>query len=744
MKESNNEVSFESGDISLDEAVTAGLNPEQVEAVRHIKGPILVLAGAGSGKTRVLTSRVAHLVRDHGVSAQSILAITFTNKATEEMRARLFGMLGPDAERLWISTFHSAGLRILRQHAQKLSYKNDFVVYDDDDTKSLLKRLLKAKNLDEKRFPVTIFQRAIDQAKNNIVTPDDFIAANKKDYMGAIAGEIYDQYQGELRKANAMDFGDLLMNTVILFKNNPDLLKHYQHALDYLLVDEFQDTNKVQYQFIRMLSHPKRNLFVVGDDDQSIYAFRGATIKNILNFEKDFPEAKVVKLEENYRSTSNILDSANAVIAVNKGRKGKNLWTRGDKGAPVFTYVAEDEEAEAWFITRTIESRAKAGEQYRDMAILYRTNAQTRAIEEALMRVKIPYRIYGGLKFYDRKEIKDVIAYLRLIVNPADSQAFLRIVNTPPRGIGAQTIQSIVDLAKVENLTLFESAAKLASDSSHLARFVELMEELRSSAENKQLGDLIRDVVERSEYGPKLKKLGDPQALSRLENIEELIFIGKSMQVPGLDRAQTLKEFLDRVSLTSGGELPVEESKDREQEVKDPHNRPNVVSLMTLHLAKGLEFPVVFLSGVEEGLLPHYRAIEQKSEEGIEEERRLCYVGMTRAMKSLYLTRARFRGMFSAGNSFGSGGRYREVSRFAYAIPPLCLENNGGDFLSNEESSDWELDDDSWSTDDTFKKPKVDKLAQKEERFSKSLAAIGTAESIVSTPKKDFILRKKR
>ena len=645
------------------------LNPQQLEAVQHFEGPILVLAGAGSGKTRVLTRRVANLVLEQGVDPQHILAVTFTNKATDEMRERLHSILGPMAGRLWVATFHSAALRILRRHAPRLTFTHDFVVYDEQDARSLLKSILKELSIDEKRFPVSLFSRAIDQAKNALKRPEE-LAGQAKDYEGNLIADVYSRYQQELAKANAMDFGDLLMHVVLLFRQAPDILALYQHELHFVLVDEFQDTNTVQYEFIRQITAVRKNLLVVGDDDQSIYAFRGATIRNILDFERDFPRTKVVKLEQNYRSTGTILEVAHAVISNNKGRKSKKLWTAGARGTPIATWVGDDEAAEAHFVAGEIQRLHRSGTKLNDVAIFYRTNAQSRALEEALLERRIPYRIFGGLKFYERKEVKDVVAYLRLLVNDADNQSFLRVVNTPPRGIGAQSVQLIVNLAREQNLSLLGAAALFGERNRSVAAFVTLMTELKGLAARLPLGELIRAVLDRSEYWSRLSALKDPTTESRLENLRELESIGASVEVKDLTPPEVLRRFLDRVSLTSSSDLP-------EGEQTNPEEKPDLVSMMTLHLAKGLEYPYVFLTGLEEGLLPHYRSIEDPT--AVEEERRLCYVGITRAMQQLYLSRALQRGMFSSGEGFGLSGRFRKVSRFIAEMPEGCFENRSTD-----------------------------------------------------------------
>jgi len=688
-----------------------GLNPPQQEAVLHVDGPILVLAGAGSGKTRVLTHRVANLILNHSVWPDRILAVTFTNKAAEEMRHRLFGLLGERASRIWISTFHSSGLRILRHNAVHLGYTNKFVIYDDQDTKGVLKQVLKDLSIDEDRFPLDTFIRAIDKAKNNLITPGE--AASKAFNVETdLQAQVYDRYQKYLLQADAMDFGDLLMNAVRVLQEFPDVLNYYRHALHYLLVDEFQDTNKAQYRFIRLLAEPRRNLFVVGDDDQSIYGFRGANITNILEFEKDYPNTKVIKLEQNYRSTATILNAAHAVIEKNKARKAKKLWTSGDAGDLIRTFIGYDENMEADFIASEIKKLSLQGYAYSNMSVLYRTNAQTRALEEALVRAKIPYKIFGGLKFFDRKEIKDILAYLRLLVNPADNQAFQRIVNTPPRGIGAQAIQEIVQESQKSSVPYLQASVEVAATNKSVRKFLELIAELKQDCQTVKLGELIGNIVQKSEYGPKLAAMKDPTAFSRIENLQELEALGRTMEREGAEHEAVIKDFLDRVSLTSGADLPANESG------AEPSEKTDTVSLMTLHLAKGLEFPVVFLSGLEEGILPHYRSLDDNS--ALEEERRLCYVGITRAMRVLYCTRAYYRGMFASGGSSGSSGGARIVSRFCKDIDPASMESVGTErsqgatfmngyprFSFEDEPQSYDMDEDGgrWGRKKAHKRP---------------------------------------
>jgi len=657
---------FSSDDSSRSQlSLTKGLNEPQAEAVAHGDGPILVLAGAGSGKTRVLTHRVAQLILEQGAPSSRILAVTFTNKAAQEMRERLHALLGTAGENLWITTFHSAGLRILRHNASRLSYTNQFVIYDDQDTKGVLKQVLKDLNINDDRYPLDTFSRAIDKFKNNYILPAE-AGQRASSIETDLQAQVYDRYQKVLLEANAMDFGDLLVNAVRVLREFPEVLDYYRRTLHYILVDEFQDTNKVQYMFIRLLAEPRRNLFVVGDDDQSIYGFRGATISNILEFEKDFPNTKVVKLEQNYRSTGTILNAAHAVIEKNKSRKAKKLWTAGDDGDSIRTFIGYDENQEAEFITSEIRKLSTQGYKYSEMAILYRTNAQTRALEESLVRGKIPYKIFGGLKFFDRKEVKDILAYVRLLINPADNQAFQRVVNTPPRGIGAQAVQAIAEEARETSMPFLHASVTVAQSNKSVKKFVELMGELKQAAQTMKLGEFLGFIVEKTEYGPRLAAMKDPTAQSRIENLQELASLGRTMERAETSTEDVMKDLLDRISLTSSADMPAGEAG-----ANDPNQKTDTVSLMTLHLAKGLEFPVVFLAGMEEGLLPHYRSLDDVV--GLEEERRLCYVGITRAMKVLYLSRAHNRGMFAAGGSAGSAGGARVVSRFAKDIDPKSL-----------------------------------------------------------------------
>ncbi len=709
------------------------LNPPQRKAVEHFSGPILVLAGAGSGKTPVLTYRIAHLVLNHGVDPANILAVTFTNKATGEMRERLKAMLGEHAERLWVSTFHAAGLRILRRHAQLLEYPNNFAVYDDDDSKQLLRRVMKELNIDEKRHPPEPFRSAIDRAKNDGINAEKY-AARASNPFSRLCAEVYLRYQQTLFAAGAMDFGDLLLNTVALFEKERELLQLYRHNLHFILVDEFQDTNLVQYRLIRLLSEPRRNLLVVGDDDQSIYAFRGADIANILEFEKDYPDTKVVTLEQNYRSTATILDIAHAVIKKNSSRKPKKLWTAESAGVKAVLYAGYNETEEAAFIAGEIDRLKTSGMPLSGFAVFYRTNAQSRAIEEALLRKRIPYRIFGGLKFYERKEIKDILAYLKLIANEKDSQAFVRALNTPPRGIGGQTLQRIIETAQERRTSLWEAAVEMKDSNSKIKAFVELISQFRELSAERHLGELISAIISETSYEHKLKQSKDAESGSRIENLRELIAIGESMAGAGAPR-DVLQAFLDRVTLTTSDELSLNEQQ-RVQTLDG--EKPQAVSLMTLHLAKGLEFPVVFLTGMEEGLLPHYRALQDLSELG--EERRLCYVGITRARKQLYLTRAAQRGMFSSGGGFGTGGRYRKLSRFLEDIPPELLDDRSPDMFQER---DWDSDEFSQPEPEIswWQRKRLQSMEAVRANRAKPAPVISTADEIETLPEGAILLR---
>jgi len=617
------------------------LNPVQQKAVLETEGPLLVFAGAGSGKTRVLTYRIAYLVQEKRVRPWNIFAVTFTNKAADEMRERVERLLG-SAKGTWISTFHSACARILRQHIDRLGFKRNFVIYDDQDQERHLKTIMKELNLDFKMFPPRSIQSAIERLKNEGITPEQY-SPNPYNIFQKRLALVYQRYQEDLHRNNALDFGDLLAFVVILFKGFPEILGSYQELCRYVMVDEFQDTNLIQYRLLRQMVQLHRNICVVGDDDQSIYRWRGAEIGNILNFEKDFPETKVITLEQNYRSTQNILQAANHVVRKNRYRKEKKLWTENPEGELLSFFVAEDETDEARFVVQKIVKHVSAGKSvmpYHDMAVFYRINAQSRAIEEELVKNRIPYTVVGGMKFYERKEIKDVLAYLKLIDNPSDGLSLKRIINVPPRGIGEKTIEKIEAFSKGKGVPLYEGLRQAIGEdwlppglNAKIKEFSQLIEEFRKDAGSFTLSQLTLALLARTEYLQRLKEEGTDEAFSKMENIDELINVMMALE-QGEEKV-LLESFLEKVSLVTDVDL-----------YEDKGNR---VSLMTLHCAKGLEFPFVFIVGIEEGLLPHYRRGEEI--EDMEEERRLFYVGMTRAKERLFLSRAEKRSTFGVGRA---------------------------------------------------------------------------------------------
>lgn len=680
------------------------LNREQLEAVQHNVGPLLIFAGAGSGKTRVLTRRIAHLVLEHQVEPSRIFAVTFTNKAANEMKERvqaLFtGMRLPSGygfgRRLWVSTFHSSCARILRSEAKFLEYKDNFAIYDTSDSLSVLKRAYEKLNIDPRFIEPRHVLSRIDRAKNDYKFSD----AIRQDRtipreMADATADLFDAYQAELKASNAMDFGDLLCNVLTLFKLEPRILARYQDQFEYLLVDEYQDTNRVQYELVKLLTGERKNLCVVGDDDQSIYAFRGATVENILTFQKDFPSAKVVTLEINYRSTKKILAAANAVIAKNSFRQKKTMRTDNVEGANVACYHAFDERDEAEFVVREIAALRELGNPYSSMAVFYRTNAQSRAVEELLCEHGVPYQIFGGHRFYDRKEIKDLLAYYRLLLNPDDNEAFLRIINTPARGLGPTSVGGLVAVAAKKRLALLETLRRvLAGDfqgegklflstanRKKFEKFISTIDELVVDKQTAQdqlrdgsyqgvvaIAGFFKNIAEKTGYLEGLRGENTLESDSRVENIYELFEVAGEFVQRALESGDKVEliDFLERTSLSS--DLDKENTKVDavDAEKKDEKNR-HCVSLMTLHLAKGLEFPIVFLVGMEEGVLPHSRSLDTRLE--LEEERRLCYVGMTRARERLYLSHAEHR------QSFGRSGFFSGISsRFLHDIPEELLE----------------------------------------------------------------------
>lgn len=634
------------------------LNPEQKEAVLHTEGPLLILAGAGSGKTRVLTHRVAYLI-EQGVNPWNILAITFTNKAAGEMRERVDKIVGMGSESVWVSTFHSACVRILRRHIDRLGFDTSFSIYDADDQKSLMKEVCKKLEIDTKIFKEKMLLGVISKAKDELIGPVEMELNAGGDYHRQRVASAYKEYQAQLRRNNALDFDDLIMKTVELFQNCPEVLDNYQERFRYIMVDEYQDTNTAQFRLVSLLASKYRNLCVVGDDDQSIYKFRGANIGNILNFEKVYPEAKVIKLEQNYRSTGNILQAANDVIRNNAGRKEKRLWTENEPGAPVHFRQFQNGFEEAEHIIGNISSHIQKGEaEYRDHAVLYRTNAQSRLFEEKLIYANIPYKIIGGVNFYARKEIKDLLAYLKTIDNGRDEIAVRRIINVPKRGIGAATLNRVGDYASAYGISFYDALLQ-AGDIPGIGRggtkilpFTVLIQTLRAKQEMGTVSDILKGVIEETGYVRELELEGTDEAQARIENINELI-----SKVKGYDdnaEEPSLSGFLEEVALVADIDNLEEES--------------NHVVLMTLHSAKGLEFPYVYMAGMEEGLFPSYMSImADNPQEEVEEERRLCYVGITRAQKELTLTAARQR--MIRGET-----QYNQVSRFVREIPQEDLD----------------------------------------------------------------------
>lgn len=641
--------------VSMNSLLT-GLNKEQQQAVQHTEGPLLILAGAGSGKTKVLTVRIAHLLAQ-GVNPYEILAITFTNKAAKEMKSRVEGLVGDVANRIWLSTFHSFCAKFLRFEIDSfLGYNSNFTIYDTSDSQAVIKAALKALNLDDKYYPVGAMIAAISDAKNKLLFASDFRKQARDFYQQKVA-DVYEYYERELRKNNALDFDDLLLVAVKLLQSNAAVLDKYSHRFRYVMIDEYQDTNHAQYLLAKLLASHWKNIAVVGDADQSIYAWRGADIQNILDFEKDYPNCTSIKLEQNYRSTKIILDAANAVIDNNEGRPEKNLWTDKIEGAKIQHFMAQSEHEEAAFIGDTIAKKHDIHDvPYGDMAILYRTNAQSRVLEEALIKRALPYTMVGGTKFYDRKEIKDVLAYLRVLYNPFDDLSLLRIINVPKRSIGATTVAKLQDYAREKGTSLFMTLTQLHLIDSIKGKTKEKLEEfgiliftLVSEMEDKTVLDILESILDRTGYLAQLEESTDPQDQARAENIGELLSVAKDFQ--DTNPSGTVEDFLEQVALVNDVDsFEQEEAK---------------VTLMTLHAAKGLEFPIVFLCGLEEGLFPHSRTLMNPEE--IEEERRLAYVGITRAEKELYISNATTRTVFGRTSSY-------LPSRFIDEIPEELVD----------------------------------------------------------------------
>lgn len=633
------------------------LNEQQKEAVLHTEGPLLILAGAGSGKTRVLTHRIAYLIEEMGVNPWNILAITFTNKAAKEMRERVDRLVGFGSESVWVSTFHSSCARILRRHIPLLGYDSNFTIYDADDQKSLMKEICKLLKIDTKMYKERTLLGAIAHAKEELVGPQEFRLKSEGDFMQQKIAEVYEEYEKQLRANNALDFDDLLVKTVQLFQTQADVLENYQERFRYIMVDEYQDTNTVQFELVRLLSSKYRNLCVVGDDDQSIYKFRGANIKNILNFEEFFEDAKVIKLEQNYRSTGNILNAANAVIRNNYGRKDKTLWTANGDGEKIELRQLDSAYDEAEYIIDDIRNRVDKGEgTYNHYAILYRTNAQSRLFEEKFVTANIPYRIVGGINFYARREIKDVLSYLKTVDNGKDDLAVRRIVNVPKRGIGLTSINRVQEYAQEREIGFYEAlkAADLIPSIgrgvSKLESFVALIEHFKTDAGEMKVSDLMQEILDETGYVESLKAEGDEEAEVRIENIDELMskIVAYEETCEEMNEPATLGGFLEEVALVA------------DVDSLDVSN--DYVVLMTLHSAKGLEFPHVYLAGMEDGIFPSYMTIISEDREDLEEERRLCYVGITRAEKELTLTCARRR--MVRGET-----QFNRMSRFLKEIP---------------------------------------------------------------------------
>ncbi len=636
-----------------------GLNPQQKEAVEHDEGPLLILAGAGSGKTRVLTHRVAYLIEEKGVAPWSILAITFTNKAAREMKERIERLVGTRALDIWIGTFHACCVRILRREIERIGFDRNFVIYDTSDQETLIKDCLNQLGYNEKNFPPKQVLAEIGRAKDELTDPESYAAMAGSDFRLRKVANLYALYQKKLKANNALDFDDIIMHTITVLSKNPDVLDYYQNKFRYILVDEYQDTNTSQYTLVSMLADRHKNICVVGDDDQSIYGWRGANIRNILDFEKDFRGCHVVKLEQNYRSTGKILDAANQVIKNNSGRKSKTLWTQNDPGQPIKVYQAVDEREEAWYTASAIKREVDTGKRkYGDFAILYRVNAQSRVFEDAFMKTGIPYKIIGGHKFYDRKEIKDIIAILRVIHNPHDDISLKRIINVPKRGIGKTTMDKAEQRAYQKDVSIYsillESHAipDLARVSSKLKDFFDKFARFRTMASYTELSEWIKTVIEESGIIQELELEGTDEARTRIENIREFQSVALEFVRSSEEENPTLEDFLAQISLVA--------------DTDNIDEQPDRVMLMTMHSAKGLEFPVVFLAGMEEGLFPSYRSIGEESE--MEEERRLCYVGITRAREQLYLTHSKSRMLF--GNT-----TYNRSSRFLDEIPGNLLED---------------------------------------------------------------------
>lgn len=632
-----------------------GLNDKQYEAVINTEGPCLVIAGAGSGKTKVLTHKIAYLIREKNVKPWDILAITFTNKAANEMKSRVENLVSDAARDMWIGTFHSICVRILRRQIDRLGFDTSFVIFDTSDQKTLIKQIIKAQNLDDKLYSDKSVMYEISNAKNEMLEPDEYAVRARGDLRKEKIAELYKTYQNRLKENNAIDFDDIINFTIKILLDNPDLLEYYSGKFKYVLVDEYQDTNKAQFTLVTLLASKYGNITVVGDNDQGIYSFRGADITNILNFEKDFPGTRIIKLEQNYRCTQNILNAANEVIKNNETKYEKKLWTDNDKGNLPKVFRGDNEYDEANYIVRQINSlKTEEYYKYSDFAVLYRMNSQSRSIEDILRRENIPYKIVGGLKFYERKEIKDIIAYLRLIQNTNDNLSLTRIINEPKRGVGKTSLDNVEALATNSGVSMYEVIKN--ADNYGLNRvfantreFISVIEELRSKKENIKISELIKDTLKQTGYTKALEVENTVEAESRLQNLDEFLTVAIEFEEESAD--SSLSEFLEGITLSS--------------DLDGMEENEESVTLMTLHSAKGLEFPVVFLVGMEEGIFPGYKTIGEPKE--LEEERRLCYVGITRAKENLFLTCSRQRTIFGSTSC-------NAVSRFVKEIPPSMLD----------------------------------------------------------------------
>ena len=689
-----------------------GLNDKQKEAVLATEGPCLVIAGAGSGKTKVLTHKIAYLISEKNVKPYNILAITFTNKAASEMKQRVEKIVGDVAQEMWMGTFHSICVRILRRFIDRIGFDTSFLIFDTSDQKTVVKECLKALNIDDKTFSDRSVLSEISNAKNEMLTPKAYQAKYSGEFRKEKIGQVYELYQKRLRENNAIDFDDIINYTIDILSENPDVLQYYTEKFKYVLVDEYQDTNKAQFTLVTILASRYGNITVVGDNDQGIYSFRGADISNILNFEKDFPGTKIIKLEQNYRCTGNILKAANAVIKHNENKYEKKLWTENEEGSLPCLYQAEDEYDEANYVVKQIEHLKT--EEYlkpKDFVILYRMNAQSRAIEDILRRENIPYKIVGGLKFYERKEIKDTIAYLRLIHNTSDNLSLKRIINEPKRGIGKTSLDKIQEISDKTGTSMYEiikhaEEYDLNRVKANAEEFINLIEELRLKKQELSISELLKEVLNKSGYTRALELENTVEAETRMQNLEEFLTVAIEFEEESADN--TLPEFLESITLSS--------------DVDEMQDEDNTVTLMTLHSAKGLEFPVVFLVGMEEGIFPGYKSIGEPKE--LEEERRLFYVGITRAKQFLHLTCAKHRTIFGSTS-------YNAVSRFIKEIPDNLLDgvvNNDQEEKFNDMSYKWEYGKTSAGKVTTYKFDEA-----KNEIKQKSTYQFRTAESFLSS-----------